>query len=80
MITDAHDFASEFPEHKEAIHKLKLSDRHFAKLFEEYNAINKDILRIETGVENASDEHAENLKKLRLKLKDDLFQSLKQAA
>ncbi|MDX1921791.1 MAG: DUF465 domain-containing protein [Alphaproteobacteria bacterium] len=80
MITEAHDFASEFPEFKQAIHTLKTTNGHFAKLFEQYNQVNKDILRIETGIETASDEHTETLKKLRLKLKDDLFQSLKQAA
>ena len=80
MINEAHDFVSEFPEYKEVIHKLKMSNAHFAKQFEEYNQINKDILRIETGVENASDEHTENLKKQRLNLKDNLFQTLKQAA
>ena len=80
MINEAHDFASEFPEYKETIHKLKISNAHFAKLFDEYNQLNKDILRIETGVENASDEHTEQLKKRRLYLKDNLFQTLKQAA
>ncbi len=80
MINEAHDFTSEFPEYKEAIHNLKTSNAHFAKLFEEYNQVNKDILRIETGIENASDEHTERLKKRRLNLKDTLFQTLKQAA
>ncbi len=80
MINEAHDFVSEFPEYKDAIHTLKMTNAHFAKLFEEYNQVNKDILRIETGVENASDEHTEQLKKRRLNLKDMLFQTLKQAA
>lgn len=80
MISEQHDFVSEFPQHKQAIHDLKTSNAHFAKLFEEYNKINREILRIETGVENTSDEYVEGLKKQRLKLKDELYQFIQKAA
>lgn len=62
MLTEHHDFAGEHPEYKDQISNLKSSDAHFKKLFNEYNEINKEILRIEKEVEVASDERLENLK------------------
>ena len=74
-----HDLAKELPEYKEKIHTLKTSDNHFAKLFEEYEELDKQIYRVEQQIESASDEFAEALKKKRLQLKDELFQLLKAA-
>ena len=34
MIGEKHDLAHELPEFKEKIHELKLSNRHFQKLFD----------------------------------------------
>ncbi|MCS6984657.1 MAG: DUF465 domain-containing protein [Leptospiraceae bacterium] len=79
MIHESHELAAEFPEWKEKIHNLKRSDRHFARLFEEYENINWQILRIERGEEGASDAYLEDLKKKRLYLKDELFHILKRA-
>jgi uncharacterized protein len=73
MTLEAHDLAHEFPEYKAQIHELKLSDTHFARLFEEYHVVNKDIHRIEVGAEVTSDDYLEGLKKQRLELKDQLF-------
>ena len=77
MIEEHHDLAHEFPEYKEKIHELKISDAHFRKLFDEYEALNHEIHGIETHNQNVSDEHAEELKKKRLTLKDELFHILK---
>lgn len=79
-MTEAHDLAHELPEYKDLIHTLKMSDRHFARLFEEYHIFNKDIHRIEVGAEAASDERLEELKKKRLETKDELFSMLQKAA
>lgn len=67
-----HDLAEEFPDDVEKLHELKLNDAHFAKLAEDYHAINREIHRIEAGVEAAADERTEDLKKQRLKLKDEI--------
>jgi uncharacterized protein YdcH (DUF465 family) len=32
-----HDLHSEFPQHNDRIHELKVSDKHFRKLFDEYH-------------------------------------------
>lgn len=80
MPLDNHSLIREFPEMRERIHQLKLSDMHFARLFAEYDTIDHDVHRIEAGAEASSDERLEALKKQRLNLKDALFHLLKKAA
>ena len=73
MFGEKHDLVHEFPEHKERIHQLKISDRHFEKLFDEYHELDHQILRMEEGIETPSDEVLEELKKKRVYLKDQLY-------
>ncbi len=80
MYNEPHDLTHEFPQYKDAIHALKESDQHFARLFEEYYAINRDIHRAETDIEPTDDAHLEEMKKKRLALKDELFSMLEKAA
>lgn len=77
MTIEKHDLHHEFPEFQEAIHELKVSDTHFAALFEQYHKTNREVQRIETGVENTSDAYLEQRKKERLHLKDELYQRLR---
>lgn len=72
-MLEKHDLHHEFPEHYDRIHELKISNAHFARLFEEYHHINREITRIEDGVENTSDAYLEELKKKRLLHKDQLY-------
>jgi uncharacterized protein YdcH (DUF465 family) len=76
MLGEHHRLADEFPEFKDRIHELKMSDAHFAKLFEEYEDLDKEIIRIEEEIETPSDEYTEELKKKRLLLKDELYSFL----
>ena len=39
MFNEKHDLIHELPEHREAIHNLKMTNNHFACLFEEYHEI-----------------------------------------
>ncbi|MBI1363678.1 MAG: DUF465 domain-containing protein [Proteobacteria bacterium] len=68
-----HDLATEFPQFKEAIHKLKIGNPHFARLFDSYHEIDKQINRIEQGVEAHSSTFEEDLRKQRMQLKDELY-------
>ncbi|MFD2167383.1 YdcH family protein [Thalassotalea euphylliae] len=77
MLNEKHDLHHEFPEFKDAIRELKMTDAHFARLFKEYHELDHEVIRIETGVENTSDEYLEQRKKLRLQHKDALFGMLK---
>ncbi|MEI5638373.1 MULTISPECIES: YdcH family protein [unclassified Pseudoalteromonas] len=79
MNIERHSLAKELPEFKNQIHELKMSDNHFSKLFKDYHDIDNAVIRIEDGVEHASDEHLESLKKQRLWLKDQLYSLLKAA-
>ena len=79
MLGEHHGLVQEFPEYKEKIHELKMSDPEFAKLFEKYDDIDKEIYRIEMQIENTSDEYVENLKIRRVQLKDQLYAMLQQA-
>lgn len=72
-----HDLAHEFPEFKEKIHQFKMSDAHFANLYNQYQEVDKEIFRIEEEIEVRSDEFVEELKKRRLALKDELYAILK---
>ncbi|MER0169506.1 MULTISPECIES: YdcH family protein [Nitrosomonas] len=72
-MIDKHDLHHEFPEYYDRIHELKTNNTHFARLFEEYHDLNREILRIEEGVENTTDEYLEELKKKRLLYKDKLY-------
>ena len=80
QFVDNHPLGREFPEHKDAIHSLKTNDRHFARLFEDYESVDRDVVRAEQGIEHLSDQALETLKKKRLALKDELYQMLQNAS
>ncbi len=67
-----HELHDEFPRDAEALHRLKLTDAHFNNLAARYHAVNRAIHRIETEVEPCGDFHAEDLKKQRLRLLDEI--------
>lgn len=78
MLNEKHDLVHELPEYRDTIHNLKMTNQHFARLFDEYHEIDHEIHRIETGVETTSDEYLDNKKKQRLNLKDKLFLLIKE--
>jgi uncharacterized protein YdcH (DUF465 family) len=79
MFGEHHDLIHELPEYREQIHTLKMSNNHFARLFDEYHDVDHEVRRIEQGVETPSDVYLEDLKKKRLHLKDELYAMLKEA-
>ncbi len=76
-MIENHSLANELPEFKDEIHTLKMTDRHFQALFETYHKVDKEIHRIEEGVEISSEEYLDEIKKERLQLKDNLFKILR---
>lgn len=72
MTHTPHELHEEFPEHADKLHELKLSNQHFAKLAEDYHALNRTIHRAESDLEPMDDFHLEDLKKKRLVLKDEI--------
>ena len=73
---EKHDLHHEFPQFEERIHELKVNDNHFKKMFDEYHELNKEIHRIETDTEPASDETLNDLRVKRVHLKDELYNQL----
>ncbi|MBK9624277.1 MAG: DUF465 domain-containing protein [Rhodocyclaceae bacterium] len=76
MYVEHHDLHHEFPELANAIHTMKMSDHHFAKLFGEYHQITSAIEALEGKNVPVTDEAYETLKKQRLSLKDKLYAML----
>lgn len=74
-----HDLHAEFPAESAILHKLKISDQHFRTVSDRYHEINKEIHRIESEVEAASDERSEDLKKQRLAILDEVAAMISKA-
>jgi uncharacterized protein len=74
-----HGLHEEFPNAAAAISKLKISDAHFARLADTYEHVNREIHRIEAETEAADDAAVEELKKKRLRLKDQIAAMLRAA-
>lgn len=77
MSLEHHSLVKEFPEHKETIHDLKMNNAHFARLFDEYDELDKAVYRGEDGENPTSDDHLEEMKRRRAALKDDLYNMIK---
>ena len=76
MSNTPHDLTEEFPDQRERITELKTSNGHFARLAEEYNEVNRTIHRMETRVEPTSEDVEEELRRQRVRLKDEIAQML----
>lgn len=73
MSNTPHELAEEFPEHVDKMRDLKMNDAHFARLFDEYHDVNRSIHRAETDVEPTDDFHMEEMRKQRMRLKDEIY-------
>ena len=76
MGNTPHELTEDFPDRADRIRALKASDNHFARLVEEYHEVNRQIHRIETRVEPASEDVEEEFKRRRVRLKDEIAQML----
>ena len=74
-----HPILREFPEHREIIRRLKGSDEHFRKMFDEYHRLDDAVYRIEEEIEFATDQEIEELKMRRAKLKDYIYHLVRHA-
>ncbi|MGR3617811.1 MAG: YdcH family protein [Paracoccaceae bacterium] len=76
MSNTPHELHEEFPDKADAISDLKQSDAHFAKLADEYHAVNRAVHRAETNVEPISNSAETDLRKKRAVLKDEIWAML----
>jgi hypothetical protein len=77
MSHTPHELADEFPESAERLHALKISSAHFAKLFDEYHEVNRQIHRMESLVEPAGEAVEAVMRRKRMMLKDAIYAALK---
>lgn len=80
MAVTHHDLVHEFPEMRDLIHELKISDKHFRKLFDTYHELTTEIEKMENEVVPVTTQAEEEKKLARIKLKDELFAMLQTAA
>ncbi|MFN3936946.1 MAG: YdcH family protein [Gemmobacter sp.] len=76
MSHTPHELADEFPEAADRIHQLKLSNAHFARLFDEYHEVNRAVHRAESRVEVVTEDHETDLRRRRMRLKDEIARML----
>lgn len=79
MSNTPHTLADEFPDQMEAIHQLKLSNAHFARLLKEYDDVNDQVHVAETNVAPVEQQVEVQLRKRRLHLKDEIARMLADA-
>ena len=68
-----HPLIDEFKEYRDEIHHLKMNNPQFRRLSNEYEGIDKSIVRAEQGIETVNDDYLNEIKRERLHLKDLLF-------
>lgn len=76
MSHTPHELADEFPDKVDVMHSLKETDAHFRNLFDSYHEVNRAIHRAETNVEPTGQFHEEDLRKKRMRLKDEIARML----
>ncbi|MBY6138862.1 YdcH family protein [Leisingera daeponensis] len=79
MSNTPHELAEEFPEKAALMSRLKQSNAHFAKLSEDYHAVNRAVHRAETNVEPVSAQAETEMRKQRAALKDEIWGILSKA-
>lgn len=76
MSHTPHELHDEFPQLADRISQLKQSDRHFARLADEYHSLNRAINRAEINVEPVDDLTEVGMRKKRAALKDEIYRML----
>lgn len=79
MSHTPHELADDFPNDVDRIHDLKTTNAHFAKLVDEYHEVNRAVHRAETGIEPMEELAEVDLRKKRMRLKDEIAGMLARA-
>ena len=76
MQVDHHDLYTEFPDLRAAIDTMKVESGFFAGLFARYNRLTGKVEDLEAHDMPVADFTLEDMKKARVKLKDEIYQLL----
>lgn len=72
-----HDLEHEFPEFSGLMHQLRERDPKLGGLFEQYDEVNGAIVDIEENDKPFQDAEFEEMKKQRLRIKDEIYSALR---
>ena len=73
MQVDHHDLYQEFPDMRDAIDGLKAANTRFAAMFSRYNRLTGKVEDLEEHDMPIADFTFEDMKKQRVKLKDEIY-------
>ena len=76
MQINHHDLYTEFPDMRDAIDALKDGNAHFSRLFGSYNRLTGKVEDLEEHDMPVADFTLEDMKKQRVKLKDEIYHIL----
>lgn len=79
MSNTPHELGEEFPAEAAKIHALKGTNAHFARLVDEYHALNREVHGAETRTEPTDEAYEEELRRRRMALKDEIWRMLQAA-
>ena len=79
MSHTPHELVADFPDKAAQIQKLRENDAHFRKLADAYHETNRAVHRAETNVEPTDQLHEAELRKQRMRLKDEIAAILNKA-
>ncbi len=68
-----------FSEYRDQVKQLKATDAHFLQIFEQHDALDQKIKRMEAHVEPATHLEIEQFKKQKLALKDEVYAVLRKS-
>ena len=72
-----HDLEHEFPEYAGLMRELRGRDDRLTELFKKYDSLNNHIVDIEENDKLFQDAEFEDMKKSRLRIKDEIYAALR---
>ncbi|UIJ75434.1 MULTISPECIES: YdcH family protein [unclassified Acinetobacter] len=66
-----------FPEYRDLVTQLRDENPHFARIFEEHDELDREIIQLELDPVNHYNTDIETIKRKKLKLKDEIYRLLK---
>ena len=76
MQVEHHELHREFPEFLDVMQVLRTSDSSFSRMFDEYDSLTSEVERLEEEDIPVDDFTIEEMKKVRVLLKDKVYQIL----
>lgn len=76
MQVEHHELHREFPEFLDVMQTLRKTDSSFSKIFDEYHSLTNEVERLEEEDIPVGDFTIEEMKKVRVMLKDKVYQIL----